>query len=167
MQAYEIEFTPAQVPPIRIKDGIRAEKLPQPHVSVGDPATPGHGVRVPMTSRLTGSCNSGALLICRAGAYRDPKSGAIVLGVERPGNARDACALVLLSASSSFPEGVSVTPGREVSLLARGDVRNGQQVLLVWPDGGCVVVEDPAREERHELRRAGDQFDRLVPQPAG
>lgn len=167
MQAYEIDFTPAQVPPLRIKDGIRAEKIPQPHVSVGDPGTPGRGVRVPLTSRLTASCNSGALRIIRAGAFRDPKSGTIVLGVEHAETAPDTRALVLLSASSSFPEGVAVIPGREVSLLARGDVRHGQQVLLVWPDGGRVVVEDPAREERHELRRAGDQFDRSVLPPAG
>jgi len=165
MQAYEVEFTPAQVPPLRIKDAIRAEKLPHPHVPVGDPATPGNGTRVPLTPRLTALCNSGPWLVSRAGAYRDPKSGRIVLGMEHGEDAHDTRALVLLAASSSFPEGVSVTPQHGVSLLARGDVRNGQQVLLIWPDGGRVVVDDPAREERHELRRAGDQFDRVAVQP--
>jgi len=162
MQAYEVEFTPAQLPPFRITDGIRAQRLPHLHVSVGDPATPGKGVRVPLTTRLAASCNGDAALIARAGAYRDPRSGSIVLGVEQAVDTGDARALVLLAASSSFPEGVSVTPQTEVHLLARGEMRNGQQLLLVWPDGGRVVVEDFAREERYELRRAGDEFDRIT-----
>ena len=167
MQAYEVEFTPAQLPPFRITDGIRAQRLPHLHVSVGDPATPGKGVRVPLTTRLAASCNGDAALIARAAAYRDPKSGSIVLGMEQAAASDDARALVLLVASSSFPEGVSVTPQKEVHLLARGEMRNGQQLLLVWPDGGRVVVEDFAREERYELRRAGDEFERLVLGSAG
>lgn len=167
MQAYEVEFTPPQVPPLRIKDAIRAEKRPHPHISVGDPATPGNGIRVPLTSRLTASFDSGAALVTRATAYRDPKSGRVVLGVEPAADAHDSRALVLLAASSSFPDGVSVIPEAGVSLLARGAVRNGEQVLLIWPDGARVIVHDVAREERHELRRAGDQFDRVTMPPAG
>ena len=162
MQAYEVEFTPAQIPPFRIADGIRAERLPHLHVAVGDPATPGKGVRVPLTTRLAASCNGGASLIARAAAYRDPKTGSIVLGMEQAAASDDARALVLLAASSRFPEGVSVTPRKEVGLIARGETRNGQQLLLIWPDGGKVLVEDPGREERYELRRAGDEFD-MVP----
>ena len=161
MQAYEVEFTPARIPPFRIADGIRTERLPHLHVAVGDPATPGKGVRVPLTTRLAASCNGGAALIARAAAYRDPKSGTIVLGMEQAAASDDARALVLLAASSSFPEGVSVTPQKEVGLLAKGETRNGQQLLLIWPDGGKVLVEDPAREERYELQRAGDEFERL------
>jgi hypothetical protein len=167
MQAYEVEFTPAQRPPVRIVDGIRAERLPYPHVSVGDPGTAGKGVRVPLTSRLAASCNNGALLIARAGAYRDPKTGRIVLGTEQGSSAESTRALVLLAASSSFPEGVSVTPRNEVSLLAKGAMRHGEQLLLIWPDGGSVLVEDPAREERHEVRRTGDTFDSVVLQAPG
>ncbi|MGD0264817.1 MAG: hypothetical protein ABSD47_07645 [Candidatus Methylomirabilota bacterium] len=161
MQAYEVEFAPAQLSPLHITDGIRAETLPCPHVSVGDPATPGKGVRIPLTSRLMASFTQGSSLICRARAYRDPKTGRIVLGIEQAADVHDARVLVLLAASSAFPEGVSVTPQKEVVLLAKGQVRNGQQLLLIWPDRGRVTVEDPAREERYELRRAGDQFDRV------
>jgi hypothetical protein len=164
MQAFEIEFAPAQLHSLHILDAIRAETRPFPHVSVGDPTTAGKGLRVPLTSRLMASFAQGQPLICRARAYRDPKSGRIVLGVEQAADESDSRALVLLAASSTFPEGVSVIPQGEVTLLARGDVRNGQQLLLIWPEGGRVAVEDPAREERHELRRAGDQFDRVMPQ---
>lgn len=164
MQAYEIEFTPAQLHSLHITDAIRAETLPFPHVSVGDPSTPGKGLRIPLTSRLMASFSQEKPVICRAKAYRDPKTGRIVLGVEQGSDINDSRALVLLAASSSFPDGVTVTPKGEVTLLAKGEVRNGQQLLLIWPEGGKVGVEDPAREARYELRRAGDQFDRLVMQ---
>jgi hypothetical protein len=161
MQAYEVEFTPAQLSPLHVADAIRAETLPHPHVSVGDPTTPGKGVRIPLTSRLMASFTQGSPLICRARAYRDPKTSRIVLGVEQAADVQDARAIVLLAASGRFPEGVSVTPQKGVAVLAKGQVHNGQQLLLIWPDGGKVTVEDPAREERYELRRAGDQFDRV------
>jgi len=162
MQAYEVEFAPAQLSPLHIADAIHAETLPHPHVSVGDPATPGKGVRIPLTSRLMASFSQGAPLSCHARAYRDPKTGRIVLGVEQAADVHDARALVLLAASSRFPEGVSVTVQKGVAVLAKGQVRNGQQLLLIWPDGGRVTIEDPAREEGYELRRAGDQFDRVT-----
>lgn len=162
MQAYEVEFTPAQLPPFRITDGIRAQGLPHLHVPVGDPATPGTVVRVPLTTRLAASCNGGAGLIARATAYRDPKSGSIVLGMEPATAAGDTRALVLLAASSTFPEGVSVTPRKEVGLLVKGRMRNGQHLLLIWPDGGTVLVEDPGREGRYELRRTGEEFDMVA-----
>jgi hypothetical protein len=159
MQAYEVEFVPAQRPPLRIKDAIRADTLPHPHVSVGDPGTPGRGVRVPLTSRLLASCNSGPPLICRAAAYRDPKTGRIVLGVEPTMDTQDTRALVLLAASSRFPDGVSITPQQGVNVLATGELYHGRHMLLIWPDGGKIVVEDPGREERYEVRRTGDQFE--------
>ena len=162
MQAYEVEFAPAQRSPLHVADAIRAETLPHPHVSVGDPATPGKGVRIPLTSRLMASFTPGSPLICRARAYRDPKTNRIVLGVEQGADAHDARAIVLLAASSRFPEGVSITPQNGVVVLAKGQVRNGQQLLLIWPDGGRVTIEDPAHEERYQLRRAGDQFDRIT-----
>ena len=84
MQAYEVQFLPAQRPPLHINDAIPAETLPFPHVSVGDPATPGKGARVPLTSRLTASFNQGPSMICRAKAYRDPKTGSVVLGAVDP-----------------------------------------------------------------------------------
>ena len=164
MQAYEVQFLPAQRPPLHINDAIPAETLPFPHVSVGDPATPGKGARVPLTSRLTASFNQGPSTICRAKAYRDPKTGSVVLGIEQAEGADDSRALVLLAASNGFPEGVTVTPQKEVTLLAKGEVRNGQQLLLIWPDGGRVAVLDPVREERYELHRAGDQFNRVLVQ---
>ena len=105
MQAYEVEFAPAQLSPLHIADAIRAETLPLPHVSVGDPATPGKGVRIPLTSRLMASFTQGSPLICRARAYRDPKTGRIVLGIEQAADVHDARALVLLAASSRFPKG--------------------------------------------------------------
>ncbi len=160
MQAYEVEFAPAQLNPLRIMDAIRAEIHPLPHIPVGNPAAPGKGVRIPLTSRLTTSFAPGSSLISRAKAYREPKTGRIVLGVEQPADMQDTRALVLLAVSSSFPEGVSVSLRKEVTLLAKGEVRNGQQLLLIWPEGGTVAVEDPVREERYELRRKGDQFDR-------
>ena len=167
MQAYEVEFVPAQLPPFRIADGLRVERLPYPHVSVGDSTSAGKGVRIPLTSRLAAACNGTALLIARAGAYRDPKTGRIVLGTEQGTDTEDSRALVLLAASSTFPEGVSVTPRKGVNLLVRGEMRNGQQLLLIWRDGGSVIVDDPAREERYEVRRAGDEFDSVVAQAEG
>lgn len=165
MQAYEVDFTPAQMPPLRIRDGIRAERTPHPHVAVGEAGPSGNGFRVPLTSRLAAAMSTEAPLISRAGAYRDPKSGAVVLGSERDAERDASLALVKLAVSNGFPEGMSVTPGTDVRILARGEGRTGRQFLLVWPDGGTVVVEDPVREERHEIRRAGDQFDRLPLQP--
>ena len=162
MQAYEVEFAPAQLSPLHIADAIRAETLPRPHVSVGDPTTPGKGIRIPLTSRLSASFVQGSPLISRARAYRDPKTSRIVLGVEQGADEHDARALVLFVASSRFPDGVAVTPHRGVAVLAKGQVRNGQQMLLIWPDGGKITVEDPAHEARYELRRAGDQFDRTM-----
>lgn len=167
MQVYEVEFTPQQVPPFRIEDGIRTHALPHLHVSVGDPATPGTVVRIPLTTRLAASCNGGAALIARATAYRDPKSGSVVLGMEPPDAAADTRALVLLAASSTFPEGVSVTLRKEVGVLAKGDMRNGEQLLLIWPDGGKVLVDDPGREARYELRRTGDEFNMVALPTAG
>jgi hypothetical protein len=164
MQAYEVQFLPAQRPPLHINDAIPAETLPFPHVSVGDPSTPGKGARIPLTSRLSASFNQGASTICRAKAYRDPKSGGVVLGVEQAEGVDDDRALVLLAAANGFPEGVTVTPRKDVTLLARGEVRNGQQLLLIWPDGGTVSVLDPVREERYELHRTGNQFDRVLVQ---
>ncbi len=161
MQAYEVEFAPAHLSPLHIADGIRATTLPRPHVSVGDSATPGKSVQIPLTSRLMASFAQGTPLISRAGAYRDPKTGQIVLGAEQAENDHNGRALVLLAASSRFPEGVSVTPQKGVAILAKGQIRNGQQLLLIWPDGGRVTVEDSAAEERYELRRAGDQIDRV------
>lgn len=162
MQAYETEFTPAQLSPLHITDAVRAQTFPTPHVAVGDPDTPGKGVRIPLTSRLVASFDQGSPLIRRAKAYRDPKTGRIVLGVEQAEDADDSRALVLLSASSGFPEGVSVVPQRGVSLLAEGKVGHARQLLLIWPDGVGVTVEDPVRGERYELRRNGDQFDRVM-----
>ncbi len=161
MQAYEVEFAPAHLSPLHIADGIRAVTLPRPHVSVGESATPGKGVRIPLTSRLMASFTQGSSLITRAGAYRDPKTGQIVLGAEQSDADHNGRALVLLAASSRFPEGVSVTPQKGVAVLAKGQIRNGQQLLLIWPDGGRVVVEDPASDERYELRRAGEKIDRV------
>jgi hypothetical protein len=161
MQAYEVEFAPAQLPPLRITDGVRAHTAPAPHVSVGDVATPGKGVRIPLTSRLAASLNPASPLIGRAKAYRDPKTGAIVLGVEQAEDANDSRALVLLSASSGFPNGISVSRQKGLGLLAQGTVGHAQQLLLIWPDGSTVTVEDRLREERYELRRSGDSFDRV------
>jgi hypothetical protein len=165
MLAYEVNFLPAKRPPLHINDAIPVETLPFHHVSVGDPATPGKGTRIPLTSRLIASFNQGPSAICHAKAYRDPKSGGIVLGVEQADEGEnDDRALVLLAASNGFPEGVTVTPQKGITLLAKGEVRNGQQLLLLWPEGGAVAVLDPVREERYELRRTGDQFDRVLMQ---
>jgi hypothetical protein len=118
MQAYEVEFGPAQLSPLHIADAIRAETLPCPHVSVRDPATPRKGVRIPLTSRLMASFTQGSPLICRSGMYRNPKTGQIVLGTERIVNGHDVRAFVLLAASSRFPEGVSITPQKGIAILA-------------------------------------------------
>ncbi len=32
-------------------------------------------------------------------------------------------------------------------------------MLLIWPEGSEVIVEDSLREERYTLRRTGDHFD--------
>jgi hypothetical protein len=158
MQAYEVRFTPAQRPPLQIADGIRAVSGPQPHVAVGDAAA-GQGVEIPLTARLTASCPPETSLIGRANAYRDPKTGRIVLGVEPPENGgNDDRALVLLAAASAFPEGVAVTPEKSVTVLAAGEVRNGRQMLLIWPEGGQILISDPGRDEQYALCRTGDQF---------
>ena len=167
MLAFGVEFTPAQRPPLRITDGIPAATSPHPHVSVGNPATPDKGMRVPLTSRLGASCVGATPLLRRAGAYRDPKTARVVLGVEPATQASETRALVLLSASSSFPEGVAVTPRAGVGLLAKGETTHGQQLLLIWPEGGRVVVEDPGREEQYELFRTGEDFNWTIIQPTG
>ncbi len=167
MHAYEVEFAPARLNSLHITDAIRAERLPHPHVAVGD-ASEGKSIRIPLTARLTASIVQGELLISRAKAYRDPKSGQIVLGVEQVSAQTDSRALVLLAVLNSFPEGMIVTPRNGVALLARGGVPNGQQLLLIWGEGSTVTVEDPVREERYELRRAGNQFERLrIPEAGG
>jgi hypothetical protein len=167
MQAYQVEFVTARQPAMQISDAIRAMTLPHPHIPVGDPATPGRGTRIPLTARLIASFSQGSPLIERAKAFRDPKTGGIVLGVEGEADTEEERALVLLTASNNFPDGLSATPQKEVVLLARGEVRNGQQMLLIWPDGGSILVEDPARDERFALRRSGDQFDRVEMPDAG
>jgi hypothetical protein len=167
MQAYQVEFAPARLQTLRIRDAICAETVPRPHVPIGDPTTPGKGLRIPLTSRLMGLITQGSPLISRAQAYRERKSGKIVLGVEPTGDANDPRALVLFIALSNFPEGFSVVPRKEVMLLAKGEVPNGQQALLIWPDGARVVIDDPVRGERHEVRRSGDQFDRVRNQEEG
>ncbi len=158
MQAYEVEFTPAQLSPLRITDGVRAQTAPAPHVSVGDITTPGKGVRIPLTARLAASLDPASPLIGRAKAYRDPKTGRIVLGVEEDRDEHDTRALVLLSASSGFPDGISVRCQKGLALLAQGAAGHARQVLLIWPEGSEVIVEDSLREERYTLRRTGDQF---------
>ena len=159
MQAFAIEFSPGQLNPVRITDAIVAELHPFPHVPLGtDPDKKGE--RVPLTGRLAAT-RTPEQLIARAGVFRDPKTGRIVLGMEQT-NGEDPRALVLLTAANSFPEGVAVSPGTGVSVLARGEIRNGEQVLLIWPENGAVVIQDPVREERHELRRTGTQFDRVL-----
>ena len=162
MQAYEVEFVPAHLSPLHVLDAIRAETRPRPHVSVGDPATPGKGIRIPLTSRLIAAVTQGSPLISRARALRDPKTGQIVLGVEQAENGKDAGALVLFAASSRFSEGVSISPQQGVAVLAKGQIHNGEQLLLLWHDGGRLTVKDSAGGERYELRRAGDQFDRVI-----
>ncbi len=159
MQVFELVFSSGQLNPVRITDAIPAEMHPFPHVPIGaDPQTKGE--RVPLTARLAAT-RSPEQLIARAGVFRDPKTSRIVLGVEQS-NGDDPRALVLLSASNSFPEGVGVTPGKGLSVLARGEIRNGEQLLVIWPEGGTIVIHDPVREERHELRRTGSQFDRTL-----
>ena len=171
MQAYELTFTPAHLPPLRIMDSIHAEALPHPHVSVGDPVTPGKGVRIPLTSRLVAAFNQDPPLIGRASAFRDPKTGKIVLGLEQNPDVDDARALVLLAASSRFPEGVTITPRKEVTLLARGEIPNGQQLLLIWPDGGKVVSKIPrARSDMScsdpAISSTGSSWRKLAETPA-
>lgn len=161
MQTFEVEFIPARLSPLKITDAVRAAIHPTPHVAVGDPAVPGQGTRIPLTARLSATLVMGEPLIERAKPFRDPKSGGIVLGVEPAEGGEDGRALVLLSASSGFPDGVDVAPRKGVTLLAQGDTGHVRQLLLIWPDGGGVAVTDLMREERYELRRAGDQFDRV------
>ncbi len=157
MQLFEVVFSSGQLNPVRIVDAIPAEMHPFPHVAVGThPDTKGE--RIPLTGRLAGT-RSAEQLISRAAAFRDPKTSRIVLGVEQT-NGDDKRALVLLSASNSFPEGITVLPGKGVAVLARGDIRNGEQLLVIWPEAATVIVNDPVREERHELRRIGSQFER-------
>jgi hypothetical protein len=159
MQLFEVVFSPGQLNPVRITDAIPAEMRPFPHVPVGrDPEKKGE--RVPLTGKLAAT-GSPERVIARAGVFRDPKTGRIVLGMEQS-NGDDPRALVLLSASNSFPEGVVISPGKGVSVLARGDIRNGEQLLVIWPDAGTVVIQDPVREERHEFRRVGTQFERTM-----
>lgn len=160
MQAYHVEFTAGRLSPLQITDGVPAEIHPAPHLPVGDPTTPGQGIRVPLTTRLCAGLDPGAPRIERTKPFRDPKTGAVVLGVEPPEEAADSRALVLLSASSGFPEEVVVNPQKGLACLARGQVGPVRHLLLIWPDGGAVTVEDPVQEERYELTRSGDQFRR-------
>ena len=159
MQAYQVEFTPAQLSPLSVTDGVRVQTQPVPHVSVGDASTPETGIRIPLTSRLQASLDPATPRIGRAKAYRDPKTGRIVLGVEEAKDEHDTRALVLLSASSGFPDGISVHCQKGLALLAQGAAGHARQMLLIWPEGSEVIVEDSLREERYTLRRTGDHFD--------
>jgi len=165
MQAYEVQFTPAHLSPVRIGDAIRAELRPAPHVPVGDPDAPGKGLRIPLTTRLAASLDGQAPLIGRAKAYRDPKSRRIVLGMEQADDARDERALVLLSTKGGALGDVSVRLPKEISLLAEGEREGTRQLLLIWPDGAGIAVEDGVREQRYELRRQGSEFARTVVNP--
>ncbi len=159
MQLFEVVFSSGQLNPVRISDAIPAELRPFPHVPVGtNPDSKGE--RVPLTGRLAAMRNT-EQTITRAGVFRDPKSGRIVLGAEKA-NGDDPRAVVLLSAANTFPEGVAVAPGKGVSVLARGEIKNGEQLLVIWPEDATVVIQDPVREERHELRRSGSQFERTL-----
>ena len=80
MQLFEVVFSPGQLNPIRIADAISAEMRPFPHVPVGT-RPDSKGERVPLTGRLAATRNADQL-IARAGVFRDPKSGRIVLGAE-------------------------------------------------------------------------------------
>ena len=119
MQAYAVEFLPARRPPLRITDGVSASPLPHPHLVVGESGGAGKSARIPLTARLVASSRGNGTTIHRAGIYRDPKSGRIVLGVEHAPDETDARALVLLAASSSFPDGVSVIPEKTIGLISR------------------------------------------------
>jgi hypothetical protein len=159
MQAYQVEFSPAQLSPLSVTDGVRVQTQPVPHVSVGDASTPETGIRIPLTSRLQASLDPATPLIGRAKAYRDPKTGRIVLGVEEAKDEHDTRALVLLSATCGFPNGISVRCQKGLALLAQGAAGHARQMLLIWPEGSEVIVEDSLREERYTLRRTGDHFD--------
>jgi hypothetical protein len=159
MQMYQVDFSPAQLSPLSVTDGVRVHTQPVPHVSVGDASAPETGIRIPLTSRLAASLDPTSPLIGRAKAYRDPKTGRIVLGIEQDKDEHDTRALVLLSASSGFPNGISVLCQKGLALLAEGAAGHARQLLLIWPDGSEVIVEDSLREERYTLRRTGDQFD--------
>jgi hypothetical protein len=158
MRAYEVTFTPGKLSPLQIKDGVRAQLRPTPHVALGDPDAQGRGLRIPLTARLAATLNGNGQLIARAKAYRDPKSGRIVLGVEQAEEGDAGRALVLLSASTGFPNGVSIAPPRGVAVLAEGELGTARQCLLIWPEGAAVTIADDVRDERHELRRIGDEF---------
>jgi hypothetical protein len=162
MQAYEVEFTPALRSPLRIEDAIRAQTVPAPHVSVGDPGTPGKSRRIPLTVRLGAALDRAAPLITRAKVYRDPKTSQFVLGIEQGDNGADARAIVLLSTTTSPPGDAVVVLPREVLLLARGEVGHTRQLLLLWPEGSGITVEDPILEQRHALRRVGSEFTRII-----
>jgi hypothetical protein len=162
MQAYEVEFTPVLRSPLRIADAIRVQTIPAPHVLVGDPATPGKGRRIPLTVRLIAALDRAAPLIARAKVYRDPKTSQFVLGIEQGDNGADARAIVLLSTTTSPPGDAVVSLPKEIGLLARGDVGHARQLLLLWPEGSAITVEDPILEQRHALRRVGSEFTRTI-----
>jgi hypothetical protein len=160
MQAFEVEFTPALRSPVRIEDAIRVQTDPTPHVAVGDPGAPGKGRRIPLTVRLIGSLDRAAPLIVRAKVFRDPKTSQFVLGIDPDDNRADRRALVLLSAITSPPGDAVVDLPPEVIPLAQGQVGRARQLLLVWPEGSRIVVEDPVLEQRYALRRVGGEFTR-------
>ena len=91
--------------------------------------------------------------------YNTHPSGATLPFVQQDKDEDDTRALVLLSASSGFPNGISVLCQKGLALLAEGAAGHARQLLLIWPDGSEVIVEDSLREERYTLRRTGDQFD--------
>lgn len=162
MQAYEVEFTPAFLSPLRVTDAIRVQTVPAPHVLVGDPSIPGEGRRIPMTVRLIAALDRAAPRIARAKVYRDPKTAQIVFGVEQGDTKEDTRAIVLLSTTTSPPGDAPVVIPKEVRLLAAGVVGRVRQHLLIWPEGSKITVEDPILEQRYELRRDGDEFTRTV-----
>jgi hypothetical protein len=165
--AYQVDFLPGQLSPIRVKDGLEAELRPRPHISVGDPEAAGNGARVPLAARLASVVNVNGRRVARAKVYRDPGSGQIVLGADESGDGTGTSAIVLLSASTGFPDGVSIQPSKGLSVLAQGERGRVRQCLLIWPDGAGVTIHDHLRNESHELRRTGEDFKHtsVVSQP--
>ena len=162
MQAYQVEFNPALRSPLRIEDAIRVQTVPAPHVSVGDPATPGKGCRIPLTVRLIAGLDRAAPAVTRAKVYRDPKTSQFVLGIEQGDNGADARAIVLLSTATSPPGDAVVSLPKGLGLLAQGNVGHTRQFLLLWPEGSTITVEDPILEQRYALQRVGGEFTRTT-----
>jgi len=155
MQAYELEFVPAQLSPLHIADGIRAEtSRPTCRRDPPRPERASDSVR----PRLMASFTQEPPLIFARRRIGTPRAAGSSSALSRIRTRRMPVPSSWLAAVSRFPEGVSVTPRKASPFTRRARFATGSNCSDL-PDGGGVTVRRPRARRAVRVRRAGDQFE--------